>query len=74
MIKQIRKSVQKKQRILEECQALGLAETARKYGLSAQSLRNWQEIYNISGLEGLKFGSENVSPELKRLQLENQRL
>jgi len=25
-------------------------------------------------LEGLKFGSKNVSPELKRLQLENQRL
>lgn len=74
MCKKARKSVQEKQRILEESKTLGLVETARKYEISYQALKNWQDIYAISGLEGLRVGAGKVSPELKRLQLENQRL
>ncbi|MCW3093098.1 MAG: transposase [Ferruginibacter sp.] len=74
MGKRTRKSPQEKQRILEESKTLGLVETARKYEISYQALKNWQGIYAISGLEGLAAGAVKVSPELKRLQLENQRL
>lgn len=74
MGKRARKSVQEKQRILEESKTLGLVETARKYELSCQTLKNWQDIYAVSGLEGLQSGAGKPSPELKRLQLENQRL
>jgi len=74
MGKQVRKSAQEKQRILEESKTLGLVETARKYELSYQTLKNWQDICAVFGLEGLKSGGSKLSPELKRLQLENQRL
>ncbi len=74
MGKQARKSPQEKQQILEESQTLGLIETARKHGLSYQTLKNWQDIYTVSGMEGLKSGAGKLSPELKRLQIENQRL
>jgi len=74
MGKKARKSAQEKQRIVEESKTLGLVETARKYEISYQALKNWQDIYAISGLEGLRAGAGKVSPELKRLQLENQRL
>jgi putative transposase len=74
MGKQARKSAQEKQRILEESKTLGLVETARKHGLSYQTVKNWQDIYSVSGFEGLKSGASRLSPELKRLQLENQRL
>ncbi len=74
MGKQARKSAQEKQQILEESKTLGLIETARKHVLSYQTLKNWQDIYTVSGMEGLKSGAGKLSPELKRLQLENQRL
>ncbi len=74
MGKQSRKSAQEKQRILEESKTLGLVETARKHGLSYQTVKNWQDIFSVSGFEGLKSGASRLSPELKRLQLENQRL
>jgi putative transposase len=69
-----RKTAQEKQRIVEESKILGLVETARKHEISYQSLRNWAEAYAISGLDGLSLGAKKVSPELKRLQIENQRL
>ncbi len=74
MGKRVRKIAQEKQRILEESKTLGLVETARKYELSYQTLKNWQDICAVFGLEGLKAGGSKLSPELKRLQLENQRL
>lgn len=74
MGKRARKSPQEKLRILEESKTLGLVETARKHEISYQALKNWQDLYAISGLEGLKVGPGKLSPELKRLQLENQRL
>jgi len=74
MGKRARKSVQEKVRILEESKTLGILETARKYEISYQTLKNWQDVYAVSGLEGLKSGAGKLSPELKRLQLENQRL
>ncbi len=74
MGKQRRNSPKEKQQILDESQTLGLIETARKHGLSYQTLKNWQDTYTVSGLEGLKSGPGKLSPELKRLQIENQRL
>jgi putative transposase len=74
MGKRARKSIQEKQRILEESKTLGILETARKYEISYQTLKNWQDVYAVSGLEGLKSGVGKLSPDLKRLQLENQRL
>jgi putative transposase len=74
MGKRTRKSPQEKQRILEESTTLGLVETARKYEISYQALKNWQDIFAVSGLEGLRTGAGKLSPELKRLQLENQKL
>jgi len=74
MGKRARKSVQDKVRILEESKSLGLLETARKYEMSYQTIKNWQDVFAVSGAEGLKLGAGKLSPELKRLQLENQRL
>jgi putative transposase len=74
MGKRARKSVQEKVRILEESKTLGILETARKYEISYQTLKNWLDVYAVSGLEGLKTGGSKLSPEIKRLQLENQRL
>jgi putative transposase len=74
MGKRTRKSVQEKVRILEESKSLGLLETARKYEMSYQTIKNWQDIFAVSGAEGLKLGTGKISPELKRLLLENQRL
>jgi putative transposase len=74
MGKKARKSAQEKQRILEESKTLGLVETARKHGISYSTLKSWQDIYQVSGIEGLKSGASQLSPELKRLQIENQRL
>ena len=53
---------------------MGLVETVRKYELSNKILKDWQDIGVVFGLEGLKSGGSKLSPELKRLQLENQRL
>jgi len=53
---------------------LGLVETARKYKLSYQTLKNWQVIWAVFGLEGLKSGGCKLSPELKRLQFKKQKL
>jgi putative transposase len=74
MGKRTRKTAQEKQRIVEESKILGLVETARKHEISYQALKNWTEAYAISGLDGLSTGGGKVSPELKRLQIENQRL
>jgi hypothetical protein len=74
MGKRARKSVQEKVRILEESKSLGLLETARKYEMSYQTIKNWQDVFAVSGVEGLKLWAGKLSPELKRLQLENQRL
>jgi putative transposase len=74
MGKKARKSAQEKQRILEEAKTLGLIETARKHELSYQTLKTWLDIYNVSGIEGLKPGASKISPELKKLLVENQRL
>ena len=74
MGKRTRKSPQEKQRILEESKTLGLVEKARKHEISYQALKNWQDLYAVSGLDGLKTEAGKLSPELKRLQLENQRL
>lgn len=74
MGKKTRKSPQEKQRILEESKTLGLVETARKYEISYQALKNWQDIFAVYGLEGLRMAAGKVSPELKHLQLENQKL
>jgi len=74
MGKRTRKTAQEKQRIVEESRTLGLIETSRKHDISYQALKNWQDAYAISGLEGLSSGGQKISPELKRLQLENQRL
>lgn len=74
MGKKARKSAQEKNRILEEAKILGLIETSPKHELSYQTLSSLQDIYNVSGIEGLKPGASKISPEMKRLLVENQRL
>jgi hypothetical protein len=49
MGKGARKSVQEKVRILEESKSLGLLETARKYEMSYQTIKNWQDVFAVSG-------------------------
>jgi putative transposase len=74
MGKKTRKSPQVKQQILEEANAIGMIETARKHQISYQTLKNWQDAFEVRGVDGLKAGGGQLSPEMKRLQLENQRL
>lgn len=48
MGKILRKSLQKKAKILEESKVLGMVETAPKHGVSYQTLKKWQNVFVIS--------------------------
>jgi len=60
--------------ILKESEQHGVTATIRKHGIYSQTLYGWKEKYDLEGQAGLSQAYKRVNPELKKLQLENQRL
>jgi transposase-like protein len=60
--------------ILKEAELQGITVTIRKHGIYAQTLYGWKQKYELEGSDGLNHPWKRVNPELKRLQVENQRL
>ncbi|MFN8279956.1 MAG: transposase [Saprospiraceae bacterium] len=67
-------TVEEKLAILKEAEQLGVTPTIRKHGIFYATYYNWKEKLNLEGTEGLRISHKRVDPELKALQIENQRL
>lgn len=67
-------TVEEKLAILKEAEQLGVTPTIRKHGIFYATYYNWKEKLNLEGTEGLRISHKRVDPELKVLQIENQRL
>ena len=63
-----------KLQIIQEVEQNGLTETLRRHSLSQSLFHKWRRAYHGEGMDGLKPKYRMVDPEVKRLQLENERL
>lgn len=60
--------------IVQEAQREGHAETCRKYNLSPSLLTKWKSRYLSKGINGLKDSYKRVDPQVRDLEIENERL
>jgi transposase-like protein len=60
--------------ILQEAQREGHSVTCRKYNLSPSLLTKWKARYLNKGVSGLQNTYKKVNPQVKELELENERL
>ncbi len=60
--------------IVQESEREGSTETCRKYNLSPSLLSKWRQRYLQKGLEGLKPFYKRIDPQVRELELENERL
>lgn len=60
--------------IVQESQREGHAETCRKYNLSPSLLTKWKSRYLSKGINGLKDSYKRVDPQVRELEIENERL
>ena len=60
--------------IVQESQREGQAVTCRKYNLAPSLLGKWRSRYLNKGLNGLQNTYKKIDPELRELELENERL
>ena len=67
-------TVEQKLAILKEAETEGVTPTLRKHGIYAKMIYRWKEQLAIGGKEALSTPYRRTDPELRRLQLENQRL
>ncbi len=67
-------SPEEKISILQEAEREGFTETCRKYNLAFSVLRYWRKKYLANGKEGLKPGYKRIDPQLRALEMENERL
>jgi transposase-like protein len=67
-------SLEERLSIVQESQREGSVETSRKYNLSPSLLSKWKQRYQQRGLEGLKPAYHRVDPQVRELELENERL
>lgn len=70
----VKKTLNEKVKLIEESKLLGVLETARKYSLHYQTLKNWVDAFALYGKAGLERKVVKADPELKRLYLENEQL
>lgn len=57
--------------ILASCEAIGVVETCRKYGVSTGTLYSWKKKHDKQGEAGLKVTYDTRSKELKQSEEEN---
>ena len=74
MGKNIKKTSSQKIELIESSKKDGILVTARNNDLHYQTLKNWVDIYALSGKDGLEKKAEKIDPELKRLYVENEQL
>lgn len=74
MGKHVKKTLQEKVKLIEESKVNGVIETARKYDLHYQTLKNWVDVHALHGVDGLDKKAVKTSPELRRLLVENGQL
>jgi len=60
--------------IVQEAVREGHTETSRKYQLSPSLLIKWKSRYLSKGLTGLKDSYKMIDPQIRDLELENERL
>jgi transposase-like protein len=60
--------------IVQEAVREGHAETSRKYQLSPSLLTKWKSRYLSKGLTGLKDSYKKTDPQVRDLEIENERL
>ncbi len=60
--------------ILQESQREGHSVTCRKYNLSPSLLTKWKARYLSKGISGLKDFYRKIDPQVKELEVENERL
>ena len=75
MSRQHRKwSEAQKLQIIQEVEQSGLTETLRKYNVAQSLFHRWRKAYNGQGMSGLTPKYKTIDPEVRQLQLENDRL
>lgn len=74
MGKNIKRTTAQKLELIVASEKDGILVTARKHDIHYQTLKNWVDIYALSGKDGLEKKVQKVDPELKRLYLENEQL
>ena len=60
--------------IVQEAVREGHTETCRKYQLSPSLLTKWETRYLSNGLTGLKDSYKKIDPQVRDLEIENERL
>ena len=60
--------------ILKEAEREGRTETVRKYQIAPSMFDRWRRKYLSHGIEGLKPQYKKIDPEVRELELENERL
>ena len=60
--------------ILQEGEREGQASTIRKYNIAPSLYARWKHKYLHGGIYGLKDKHKKVDPELRAMELENERL
>lgn len=60
--------------IIQEAQREGHSVTCRKYNLSPSLLTKWKVRYLNKGVSGLQNTYKKIDPQVKELELENERL
>lgn len=60
--------------ILQEGEREGQANTIRKYNIAPSLYTRWKRKYLKDGIHGLRDKHRRIDPELRALELENERL
>ena len=60
--------------IIKEAEREGRTETVRKYQIAPSMFDRWRRKYLSQGVDGLKPQYKKVDPEVRELELENERL
>lgn len=60
--------------IIREAEREGRTETVRKYQIAPSMFDRWRRKYLSQGIDGLKPQYKKIDPEVRELELENERL
>lgn len=60
--------------IVREAEREGRSETIRKYQVAPSLFDRWRRKYVTTGIEGLKSQYRRIDPQVRELELENERL
>jgi len=67
-------TVEKKMEILRYAEDHGMTATCREYELSQSLYYRWKQAFDGQGIDGLSPSYPRIDPEVRELELENNRL